>query len=271
MVRRIDYHIHTKLCGHAVGEMSEYVEASIAKNLDEIGFSDHIPMIYLPSYLPLEDYCMKLEELPLYVESVKRLQEEYPDIIIKLGIEADYYEGKEQDIKKLLNQIDFDYIFGSVHALGDPAWVIDDQRFSDKHQQFEVFELYQLYFKYLIEAIKTGFYDIIAHLDLPKKFGDRPKQSIQPMIDEVIEALVKNKVSIEVNTAGLRFPAGEQYPSEEVLRACYKSDIQVTVGSDSHRPEEVGWELDKALNLLRKIGYSQIIGFKKRKRIFFEI
>jgi len=271
MVRRLDYHIHTKLCHHATGEMYEYVEAAISKKIDEIGFADHLPMIYLPSNLPLEDYCMKLEELPLYVQNVQQLQEKYPDIIIKLGIEADYYEGKEQDIKNLLNQVDFDYIYGSVHAIGDPAWVIDDDRFRHKYQEYDLFELYQLYFKYLTQAIQTGLFDIIAHLDLPKKFGDRPEQSIKSMIDEVVEALVKNKVSIEVNTAGFRKPAGEQYPSEEILRACYENDIQVTLGSDSHRPEEVGWNLDRAFALLREIGYSQIIGYKKRKRIFFEI
>lgn len=38
-----DYHIHTKLCGHAEGEMESYVEQSISKGLKEIGFSDHAP------------------------------------------------------------------------------------------------------------------------------------------------------------------------------------------------------------------------------------
>ncbi len=271
MVRRIDYHIHTKLCNHATGEMAEFVETAISKKIDEIGFADHLPMVFLPSNLPLDDYCMKLEQLPFYVTSVKELQEKYPDIVIKLGIEADYYDGKEQEIKELLKRADFDYVYGSVHAIGEPAWIIDDERFRHKYQEYDVFELYQFYFKNITQAIQTGLYDIMAHLDLPKKFGDRPEQSITPMIDEVIDALVKHRVSIEVNTAGFRYPAGEQYPSEEILRACFENDIQVTFGSDSHRPEEVGWELDRALSLLREIGYTEIIGFKKRKRISFEI
>ena len=271
MVKRLDYHMHTKLCGHAVGEMFEYVEAAIANNLDEIGFSDHMPMVYLPSYLPLDEYCMSVEELPLYVQAVKQLQEDYPNLVIKLGIEADYYEGKDQEIKNLINQAEFDYVLGSVHALGDPAFVVDDERFSDKHQQYEIFELYQMYFSNLKKAVETGLFDVMAHLDLPKKFGDRPKESIQPMVDVVIDALVQTKTAIEVNTGGYRKPVAEQYPSEEILRACCENDIQVTIGSDSHRPDEVGWEVDRALTLLRKVGYNQIIGFKKRKRIFFEI
>lgn len=271
MPRHIDYHIHTNLCGHATGEMAEFVEAAISKKLDEIGFADHLPMIFLPANLPLEDYCMKLEELPLYVQLVKHLQEKYPNIIIKLGIEADYYEGKEQEIRKLLKQVDFDFVYGSIHALGDPAWVIDDDRYRHRYKDYDLFELYQLYFKSLVEAIQTGLYDVLAHLDLPKKYGDRPEQSIAPLVAEVIEALVKNKVCIEVNTSGFRRPVEEQYPSTEILRACFENDIQVTMGSDAHRAEEVGWKIARALKILKEVGYSQIVGFEKRKKLFFEI
>ncbi|NVM55738.1 MAG: histidinol-phosphatase HisJ family protein [Candidatus Helarchaeota archaeon] len=269
MVRRIDYHIHTKLCNHATGEMEEYVQAAISKSLDEMGFADHFPMVYLPKSLPLENYSMKLEELPLYIQSVKNLQEKYPDIIIRLGIEADYYEGKEKEIEELLKKVQFDYIYGSVHVVDD--WVIDDDRYRKKYQEYDLFILNQKYFSNLKKAIQSGLYDVIAHFDLPKKYGDRPKKSIEEFINEIIEALAKRKVCVELNTSGFRKPAKEQYPSSNILQSCYENDIQVTIGSDSHKPEEVGWELERALKVLREVGYSQIVGFEKRKVIFFEI
>ncbi len=251
--------------------MEEYVLAALAKNLDEIGFSDHLPMIYLPKTLPLESYCMKEEDLPLYVKKVNDLQEIHSDIIIKLGIEADYYEGKEQEIKELLNRVEFDYIYGSIHAIGDPAWVIDDDRFRMKYQEYDLFELNQLYFDSLKKAIQSELFDIVAHFDLPKKYGDRPKRSIMELIDGIIEALVKYDVSMEINTSGFRKPAKEQYPAKNILRACYENDIQITIGSDSHKPEEVGWEIERAIKLLKEVGYSQIVGFNKRKKVYFEI
>lgn len=269
MKGRIDYHIHTILCNHATGEMEEYVQAAISKNLVEIGFSDHFPMIYLPKTLPLEDYCMKEEELPLYVKLLRELQESHSDIRIKLGIEADYYDGKEKEIEQYLKRVEFDYIYGSVHILDD--WCIDDDRYRERYCEYDIFELYTRYFKTLKKAIESGLYDIMAHLDLPKKFGDRPDRPITDLTDEIVDALAKNKICIEVNTAGFRKPANEQYPSIDMLKACYENDIQVTIGSDSHKPEEVGWEIDRAFKLLKDIGYTQIVGFQKRKKIYFEI
>ena len=40
----VDYHCHTRLCKHAVGEVPQYVERAIARGIDELGFSDHMPM-----------------------------------------------------------------------------------------------------------------------------------------------------------------------------------------------------------------------------------
>ena len=41
---RTDYHIHTTLCHHAVGDPIEYVQAAQRAGLTEIGFADHNPM-----------------------------------------------------------------------------------------------------------------------------------------------------------------------------------------------------------------------------------
>jgi len=269
MPTRIDYHIHTKFCRHATGEMEEYVQVALSKKLDEMGFSDHFIMTYLPSTLDTTEYCMKEEELPLYIQGVKDLQENHSEISIKLGVEVDYCLGKEKIIKKLLRPFKFDYIYGSVHLVDD--WIIDDDRNKENYEKYDLFELYQKYFHIQKRAIETGLFDILTHFDLPKKFGYRPQQSINELIDEVIEALVKQKMCVELNTGGFRKPINEQYPSSAILQKCYENDIQVTFGSDSHKPEEVGWDLDRALEILRDIGYSQLVGFKNRRKIFYNI
>jgi len=228
MPTRIDYHIHTKYCRHATGEMEEYVQEALSKQLDEIGFSDHFIMTYLPSTLDTTDYCMRAEELPFYIQGVKELQENHSDISIKLGVEVDYCLGKEKVIKKLLQPFKFDYIYGSVHLVDD--WIIDDDRNRENYEKYDLFELYQKYFSIQKRAIESGLFDILTHLDLPKKFGFRPQQSIDELVDEVIEALVKHKMCVELNTGGLRKPINEQYPSSIILKKCYEKEIPVTFG-----------------------------------------
>jgi len=86
-----DYHIHTARCGHATGEMHECVEKAIETGIKEIGFADHIPMYWLDEKDRDLSIAMTFEELPGYVEEVKKLQGSYKGrISIKLGIEADY-------------------------------------------------------------------------------------------------------------------------------------------------------------------------------------
>lgn len=85
-----DYHLHTWRCGHAAGKMAEYVEAARAAGISEIGFADHVPMYWLPAEKRNPTLAMKEEDLPVYVAEVEKLRKENPDLVIRLGIEADY-------------------------------------------------------------------------------------------------------------------------------------------------------------------------------------
>ena len=79
-----DYHIHTTLCNHASGEVEEYVERAIEIGLEEIGFSEHMPV------MPEPHLCMSYDDLPFYIEKVHELCDRYCDrITVKLGAEMD--------------------------------------------------------------------------------------------------------------------------------------------------------------------------------------
>lgn len=43
MLKKINFHTHTKRCKHAKGEDKDYIDAAIKNNLDILGFSDHGP------------------------------------------------------------------------------------------------------------------------------------------------------------------------------------------------------------------------------------
>ncbi|HQL41609.1 MAG TPA: PHP domain-containing protein, partial [Candidatus Omnitrophota bacterium] len=58
----VDYHMHTFLCGHAIGEPQEYVEQALALGLQEIGFSDHAPLVSHED----PSITMSFEQLPRY-------------------------------------------------------------------------------------------------------------------------------------------------------------------------------------------------------------
>ena len=110
-----DYHMHTPLCRHATGEPSEYAAQALAAGLTEIGFSDHSPM----RRDDFDNWRMRLDQLGEYVEKVRRAQQDYPALQIKLALEVDYLPGHEEWIRDLAARHPWDYFIGSVHYVSD--------------------------------------------------------------------------------------------------------------------------------------------------------
>jgi histidinol-phosphatase (PHP family) len=262
----IDYHTHHVRCGHASGELEEYVRQAIKIGLDEIGLSDHMPLIHVnpDDYWP--GMAMSKDEFPKYVEECLQLKEKYrSDISIKVGVEGDYIEGYEEEIEKLLSSYPFDYIIGSVHFLEE--WDISDHRQLDGWKGKDVYQVYRQYYDALQKAIKTGFYDIVGHMDVIKRFGYVPEQDFYDLEKETVRAVKDSDMAIELNASGLRMIAKEMFPSPRILKLCIEQDIPVTVGSDAHQPERLGQYLNEARSLLKEIGYHQLATFNQRKRI----
>ena len=117
---RIDLHNHTTRCNHAKGSMESYIERAIDLGIDIYGFSEHAPMDFD------EYYRLKFNEMQLYTNDVKKLQEKYKDNIkILLGYEVDYLAGHID--QRVLNA-KVDYLIGSVHFLGE--WGFDNPELS---------------------------------------------------------------------------------------------------------------------------------------------
>lgn len=253
--------MHTALCGHASGEMEEYVRAAAQKDLVEIGFSDHAPTFHVQD----PELAMARQQLPGYVEQVRALQRKYRRPRIKLGIEADFIPGYERELSKLLSEFDFDYVYGSVHIIGD--WRFDDSRFyPNQYEERDVNEAYEQFFDLIRQSAQSGLFDVLGHMDLIKKFDYRPTGKIDHLLEETVQVIADCGVCVEVNTSGLRRPCKEIYPSEKILRLCHQNGVPVTLGSDAHGPWEVGMDFDKAVDLLKKVGYTQVAAFSKQQR-----
>jgi histidinol-phosphatase (PHP family) len=71
---------------------------------------------------------------------------------------------------------------------------------------------------------------------------------------------------IELNTAGLRKPCQELYPSHQLLEMVYELNIPITFSSDAHAIGQVGFKYEEALKLAKKVGYTQAVTFKEREQ-----
>lgn len=255
-----DYHIHTRLCGHAVGEPEDYVHQALELGLTEIGFSDHMPFLRRRD----ERLTMAVGDLPRYVELVRDVQESVGDLSIRLGIEMDYFRGQMDEVWEAASPYDFDYWIGSVHSLD--GWDLSDSRFVESWRGKDPDEVFPRYFEAFIGAVEEGGFDLMAHPDLVKKHGILPKRSMARWYDAAADALSRADVAIEINTSGIRKRIAEPYPTLDFLRACAGRGVAVTLGSDAHAPGQVGMDFDVALRLLRRAGVREIALFAGRRR-----
>lgn len=256
-----DFHIHTPLCGHAGGKIEEYVLAAKELGLPEMGFADHLPLFHIDD----PTLAMSQDDLPVYVRQVRKLQEKHADIPIRLGIEADYISTHMDEIAGALATYEFDYIYGSVHFI--ESWGFDQSRFKFEFERRDIDDVYEAYFGLVMDAARTGLYDIMTHLDVVKKYGHRPTRDLGELYHEVARTLKKSSVAIELNASGLHKPVGEIYPGMEILRIMNEYRVPITFGSDAHKPSQVGRDFDKLLQHAIGAGYSDYVTFRGRERI----
>lgn len=267
---RIDYHTHHERCGHAVGKLEEYVQRGIALGLERLGLSDHLPLIHVDpdSYYP--EMAMPLAELPRYVEECLELKERYRGRIeLRVGLEADYIEGYEEQIRELLSPYPWDYLIGSVHFLGE--WDITDHRQVHGWEGKEVMDVYRRYYNAVKKSALSGLYDIIGHMDVIKRFGYGPqtaedKAEVRELERGALKAIASSGIAMELNASGLTKPCAEMFPAEHVLKEALKLGIPLTLGSDAHDPKKLGDGLQEARNLLWRTGFRELAVFDERRR-----
>ncbi len=263
-----DTHTHTARCGHAGGRDEEYIQHAIARGLNAIAVTDHVPFYWLPPDRHDPTLAMAPEELPRYVEAVLALKDRYRGRIeVLLGLEADYVAGQEEKLARLLESYPFDVVLGSVHWLN--GWWVDAPSSLPRYRlgAAEVDRVWAEYAQALVAAAASGLFDVLAHLDLPKKFGFRPSTPFAGVQREVVEAVATAGCAVELSSAGRRKPVGEDYPSPELLAALAAAGVPVVLSSDAHAPAEVGWGFEQLLATARAAGVERAAVFRQRRAV----
>jgi histidinol-phosphatase (PHP family) len=261
-----DTHIHTARCGHATGRDDELVEAAIARGLAAIALTDHAPFYWLPREERDPGLAMAFEELPRYVEDVLALKERYRGRIeVLVGVEADYVAGREEVLVRLLEAYPFDVVLGSVHFLD--GWLVDAPTSLARlsQGQDEVDKIWVRYAELLIAAAKSGLFDVLAHLDLPKKFGHRASRPFAGCQEDVVKAVAASSCAVELSSAGRRRPMGEDYPAPDLFRELASAGVPFVLASDAHAPTEVGFAFGHLVAGAQTAGVTEVMVYRQRR------
>jgi len=260
-----DLHTHHRRCGHARGELRDYVEAALAAGLDTLGFSDHSPFFAEEADHHKPWVAMARSEFGAYLAEAARLREEYRDRIrLLIGVESDFFPQHARLYAQTYADLGLDYIIGSVHVVGDTD-IFHQDRWAGATEEFLLAEK-ERYCDLVAASARSGMFDILGHIDALRGNYPRLDEIETPAEERMIEAIAESGVVVEVNTSGNTKRCGGWYPSDRLLRRLREYGIPLTFGSDAHDPERVGDQFQEVRRHLRELGYREWHVFERRER-----
>jgi histidinol-phosphatase (PHP family) len=251
-----DYHTHPQ--GHRVQRYSSallqpWVDSARKIGLTDIAFTDH------------DRYHTGID-----LDEIDRLREKNPDVRIRAGLELDndpiHSAAGRKWIEKHWDKLDF--VLGSVHFLNRADQMFDGV--PNGAAQFEgqdIDAIYADYFRRVCEMAATGLVDCLAHLDLIKIHGHRPRGEISGIADEALDFIRARNLAIELSTAGWRKPVSELYPGDPIIALAIEKGIPFTVASDAHSHAQLGENFPRLAQKMAAFGVREICIFEKHKRV----
>jgi histidinol-phosphatase (PHP family) len=266
----VDYHCHLAPDDDQLGPawmtagwIERYAAAARATGVAELALTEHCHRFRQAAGISDHPFWNETAhaDLDAYVGALAAARDEGSPI--RVGIELDWIAGKEDALRELVAGRDLDIVLGSVHWLAEG--MVDHPGYS-VWEAHPVDEVWRLYFDELRAAAGSGLYDVMAHPDLPKVFGERPPGGVpQREYDDTADAFAAAGVTCEISTAGLRKAAAELYPAPAFLEACARRGVPITLAADGHRPEDVARDLTLAVELAVSAGYRTVTAFRARE------
>jgi len=238
---RFDYHTHSNYSdGFFIPAM---VRAAEAAGLEGIGFADHCNVTAEgEARRRLDGLGFALDETyPRRREGIEWARTE-TDIAIFDAVEMDYVPGREEEIASFLETAGFDYAVGSVHSVegSDIQWSENFVGLDDAGRR----EVVDGYYDNLAALAESELFEIAAHADLVERTPELRGYSTAAHYEQVAEAFADSETVPEINAGRVLDEYGEFHPAPDLLDSFLDHGVEFVVGSDAHRPEEIGDRID---------------------------
>ncbi|UCE44133.1 MAG: histidinol-phosphatase HisJ family protein [Candidatus Bathyarchaeota archaeon] len=247
-MRFADYHVHSNHSCDGKATILEMCQKATELGIVEIGFSEH--MDFEP-----EDSGFGFFDYERYTAEVKDAQEFFKSkLVVRKGIEIDYQEAFEDDIREWLRDKEFDFIIGSVHYVNHE--LIDYELLEDNDLE----RVYRAYFNEVALSIESRLFDVVGHLDVVRKFIDvgRAELSSFDYVERMgmaLDMIVEKRMHLEINSKPslLKETNIGMLPNEEAVTAFIgKGGRLISTGSDAHSIEEIGGGIREIMIFLKK-------------------
>ncbi len=268
-----DYHIHTSFSEDCDANINDIISSAKAKGINSICITDHYDMDF-----PVlkEDPIIRFNlDIPSYIKTLRELREKLaPNFDLRIGIELGTMP---YTLDKLTQYVKdnpyFDFIIASTHIVDNM-----DPYYPSFYEGRSIKDAYRRYFEDELYAV-TNFdsYDVYGHLDYILRYGRDPENPFDSnefmgIFEEIFKQIISKGKGIEINTGGLYKGLNSTHPCIGYLKLYKELGGEIiTIGSDAHTADKVGYGFDVAKELLLKCGFKHYCTFKDRKPTYHSI
>ncbi len=246
---KCDTHVHTSMCGHAVGTMEEYVLAAIEKGLNKLVFLEHME----EGIVTAQASWLSEKDFDYYFKEGRRLQDKYNgQITIGLGVECGYNPLHSKKLQQRLAQREWDQVGISCHFLKIDGQTSHLNLLSKKPESVTRANLlysstlFNSYLDILTEAVVQLNGTLLCHVDAAFRWVERHAISDEQYekIDNLLRIAAGKEMALEINTSGFAIRKAP-FPNNRIVQLALQHDMSIQLGSDAHNPEDVGRYFDE--------------------------
>lgn len=253
-----DWHLHDARSHDGCGTPLEFALAARQRKLVSIGISNHIETYraedgYYKITVP-ED----LERLRESGRAVEEARRAFPELEIRFGVEVENHRAFYPATERILREVKFDYVIGSVHWVNDVCVTAGSclARLKERSPA----EWYRDYYRELTDFVEWGRFDYLGHPDVIRRYMVKAFPEFKPAVPcdvlrNVFTVMRERGQGIEINTGGLFHAPRDLYPTLEILELARECGIErIMTGSDAHCPEEIARGYESILERIEGTG-----------------
>lgn len=245
----IDNHNHILLA-----RIREMLDAAKANNISEFSITEHVsqfrPIRESIQFGSVHPNGRIFESLQEYTAEFTKVDEaEYSGMKVNRGLEVDFSSRFEKKIGDFVNQEEWDILLCSVHEFEDGRDI--EKSIRGTPGPGTAHEKWTEYLMLEHAALESDFvpFKVLSHpVRISRATQTVPVDLDDHLLDLASVARRRNK-ALELNGRDI------DYAPDLVRRlasACSKSGCRVSLGSDSHRPNEVFRNMGRAMTLVKE-------------------
>ncbi|MCM1991523.1 PHP domain-containing protein [Oceanirhabdus seepicola] len=255
----LDAHVHIERGSYTEEWISEFIKSAVNMGIKELYLLEHshrfIQFKEIYQSIKLDQNCgvyqtqwierkckIDIEEYKKFILEMRK--KEFP-IKLKFGLEVCYFIDKEDEIRELVSDFDWDFLTGSIHWID--GWGFDHPATIDTWERKKVDEVYLRYYELMIKLVESKLFNILAHPDSIKCFDFYPKIDLSNLYKKLALALKDNNMLAEFS-CGLynNYNHEELGLNAQLLSSLISNGVKLITASDAHKPEDVGRNIRKS-------------------------